>query len=115
MICLIFKGEKMVKHFNAGIILGRAIKVLERSGVKAHVLTSKEKEIEIKCCNLNKDIVKPGEVYESALQLLDQKGYPGKKEISFDGKSIYFSSTAVTAMREEFGADKNSLTYPQQI
>jgi hypothetical protein len=105
----------MVQHFDAGVIFGRAIRVLEKSGVKTQVLSSKRKDVEIKCCHLNREVARPGEVYESALLFLDHKGYSGKKEVSFDGKRIYFSPRAVTAMKEEFEEDKTPLTYPQQI
>jgi len=103
----------MVQFVNVKVMLDRAKKVLERSGVKSKVLTSNsKKELEIKCCNLDLGVARPTDIYHSALEVLSQRGYEAKKHVVYDGKNISLSPIALEVIKNEF---EPSLTYPQQV
>jgi len=100
----------MVKIFKANLLLERARKVLEKSGVRDYIISSKaKKDLEIKCRNLRQAEVSPTEVYQSASLLAGEKGY-GKNSVGFDGKKIYLPSEVVEALKEDLG-----ISSPQQV
>jgi len=104
--------------FDVDAVLKRAKTILTKVGIKDEVLKADlRKELEIKCSNIKliAPTVPPKVIYNSAVAVVDNRGYSGKKEVLYNGKAFRFTPTAVEAIKQEFEPPSNLLkilTYP---
>jgi hypothetical protein len=104
--------------FDVDAVLKRAKAILVKVGIKDEVLKADlRKELEIKCSNIKiiAPAVPPKVIYNSAVSVVDNRGYSGKKEVSYNGKALRFTPIAIEAIKQEFEPPPilpKILTYP---